>query len=150
MLKYSWPERSSRGTVLAKARATGPSPMWLYVDELAAGRRPPGYPNAPRNMTWAMRLASFVVCVVFTAGCFGPTNPSDTSPIRQLPSPPSPPAIVSGVVTDSLHYDPVSGARIEWAGPTDAWKDRDGVLSDDNGAYSMSVDRPACWVDRFL
>ena len=64
-----------------------------------------------------MRLGTFVVCVVVVAGCFGPTGPSDTSPIRRPqspPPPPPPPAIVRGVVTDSLQHKPLSGAYVHW------------------------------------
>src|SRR4029450_2965893 len=72
-----------------------------------------------------------------------PSGPSDDRFLRRPsppPPPPAPPTVVSGIVTDSPYDHPVHGARVEWVGAVGAWGDNgDGVLTEDNGAYTMSV-----------
>jgi hypothetical protein len=86
---------------------------------------------------------SFVLAAI--AGCFGPTSPSDDRFLRgpsPPPPPPIPPATVNGVVTDSLRHIAVSGALIEWGSPASfCGENSDSVVTDNNGAYTMSVPR---------
>lgn len=87
-----------------------------------------------------MRLGMLVVCFAVTAGCFGPTSPSDSA-IRRPQSPPPPPgsAIVRSVVTDLVQHGPLSGVYIHWGRFSDC-EDGGGGSTDANGAYTMSVE----------
>lgn len=89
-----------------------------------------------------MRLVTFVVCFAFVSGCYGPTAPDERflrapSP---PPPPPPPPSIVSGVVTDSLQHNPLSGAYVHWAWSAFGCGDPAGSASTgDDGTYSLKV-----------
>ena len=88
-----------------------------------------------------MRRSTILVCLVVVAGC-GPTAPSNDTILLRPQGPPAlpPPAIVVGIVTDSQQHNPLSGVRMEWESSTTDYDTNTGVLTDDNGAYTMSVE----------
>jgi len=81
-----------------------------------------------------------IAIVTLAAGCSESSSPFVLGPTP--PPPPTPPwgsAVVSGIVTDSIEHNPLSGVFIHWGVLSDC-EDGGGIPTNANGAYRMSVE----------